>query len=55
MSMAVNSLIIIAAGSIAGFLRTRPKWATWQRRITGTMLGTVAVLVAREAPERARM
>jgi len=54
-SMTVNSLIILAAGSIAGFVRTRPNWATWQRRITGTLLGTVAVLIAREVPERARI
>lgn len=53
-SMTVNALIIVAAGSIAGFVRTRPTWATWQRRITGTMLGAVAVLLAREVPERAR-
>jgi threonine/homoserine/homoserine lactone efflux protein len=54
-SLTVNSLIILAAGSIAGFVRTRPTWATWQRRITGTMLGTVAILIAREVPERARV
>jgi threonine/homoserine/homoserine lactone efflux protein len=54
-SMTVNSLIILAAGSIAGFVRARPTWATWQRRITGTLLGTVAVLIAREVPERARV
>jgi threonine/homoserine/homoserine lactone efflux protein len=54
-SMVINSLIIVGAGSIAGFVRTRPRWGTWQRRITGTLLGTVAVLVAREVPERARV
>jgi threonine/homoserine/homoserine lactone efflux protein len=54
-SMTVNALIIVAAGSIAGFVRTRPTWSTWQRRITGTMLGAVAVLLAREVPERARI
>jgi threonine/homoserine/homoserine lactone efflux protein len=54
-SMTVNSLIILAAGSIAGFVRARPMWVAWQRRITGTMLGTVAVLVARDIPERARV
>ena len=54
-SMTVNSLIILAAGSIAGFVRARPRWASWQRRITGTMLGAVAVLLAREVPERARI
>lgn len=54
-SMTVNSLIILLAGSIAGFLRARPSFAVWQRRITGTLLGTVAVLVAREVPNRARV
>ena len=54
-SMTVNALIILAAGSIAGFIRTRPTWATWQRWLTGTMLGAVAVLLAREVPERAKI
>ncbi|HET9102547.1 MAG TPA: LysE family translocator [Solirubrobacteraceae bacterium] len=54
-SMVVNSLIIVAAGSVARFIRSRPRWETWQRRITGTLLGTVAVLVAREIPQRARV
>jgi threonine/homoserine/homoserine lactone efflux protein len=54
-SMIVNSLIILAAGSIAAFVRTRPTWATWQRRISGTLLGAVAVLLAREVPGRARV
>lgn len=54
-SMTVNALIVIVAGSVAAFLRTRPTWATWQRRITGTLLGGVAVLIAREVPERARV
>ncbi len=54
-SMIVNSMIIVAAGSIAGFVRTRPHWVTWQRRITGTLLGAVTVLLSREIPERARI
>jgi threonine/homoserine/homoserine lactone efflux protein len=54
-SMIMNSLIILAAGSIAAFVRNRPMWATWQRRITGTLLGAVAVLLAREVPQRARL
>jgi threonine/homoserine/homoserine lactone efflux protein len=54
-SMVVNTLWIVGAGLIASFVRTRPAWATWQRRITGTLLGTVAILVAREVPERARI
>lgn len=54
-SMLVNALIVIAAGTIARFLSARPGWAHWQRRLTGTMLGLVAVALAREVPERARV
>ncbi len=54
-SMSVNACIIIGAGSIARFLATRPSWAAWQRRMTGTMLGLVTVLLAREVPARARI
>lgn len=53
-SMIVNSMIIVVAGSIAALVRTRPRWIRWQRRITGTLLGAVTVLLAREIPERAR-
>jgi threonine/homoserine/homoserine lactone efflux protein len=41
--------------AIAGFIKHRPTWAAWQRRITGTLLGTVAVLLLREVPARARV
>ena len=54
-SMAVNATIVIAAGSIASLVASRPYWATWQRRITGTLLGAVAVMLAREVPARARI
>jgi threonine/homoserine/homoserine lactone efflux protein len=54
-SMTVNALIVIAAGAIAGFIRHSPSWASWQRRITGTLLGGVALLLAREVPARARV
>ncbi|MFC7753852.1 LysE family translocator [Tsukamurella soli] len=54
-SVAVNALIVVAAGSVARVLARRPEWAAWQRRITGTMLGTVALLLAREIPARARV
>ncbi|MGW0667055.1 LysE family translocator [Streptomyces sp. NPDC002746] len=50
----VNGLIVLAAGSVAGLLKSRPQWAAWQRRITGTLLGAVAVVLAREVPARAR-
>ncbi|MEX1078073.1 MAG: hypothetical protein WED09_03070 [Homoserinimonas sp.] len=43
------------SGGIASFLATRPSWTTWQRRITGTMLGLVAILLVPEVPERARI
>ena len=52
-SMAINTVIVIGAGSIAGFLDGRPGWTVWQRRITGTMLGIVAILLARDVPARA--
>jgi threonine/homoserine/homoserine lactone efflux protein len=54
-SLTVNALIVVGAGAIAGFIKHRPAWAAWQRRITGTLLGTVAVLLAREVPARARV
>lgn len=54
-SMTINAAIITGAAAIAGFLAARPRWATWQRHITGTMLGVVAILLAREVPARARI
>ncbi|HEX7827026.1 MAG TPA: LysE family translocator, partial [Mycobacterium sp.] len=54
-SMVVNATIVVAAGSIASLIARRPSWATWQRRITGTLLGAVAVMLAREVPARARI
>jgi threonine/homoserine/homoserine lactone efflux protein len=54
-SVAVNTLIIVAAGRIATVLRARPSWARIQRRITGTLLGAVAGMLAREVPRRARV
>ena len=53
-SLTINALIVIAAGTIAAFLGGRPGWSIWQRRVTGTMLGGVALLLAREVPARAR-
>ncbi|TDP98130.1 LysE family translocator [Labedaea rhizosphaerae] len=54
-SMIVNAVLILLAGSVARLVRTRRSWAVWQRRITGTALGVVAVLLAREVPARARV
>ncbi|MFZ3495596.1 LysE family translocator [Streptomyces sp. 5.8] len=53
-SLTVNALIVVAAGAIATFLGRRPSWAAVQRRITGTLLGAVALLLVREVPARAR-
>jgi len=50
-SLTVNSLICLAAGSIAGFLARRPAWARVQRWLMGCVLGGLAV---RMATERAR-
>jgi threonine/homoserine/homoserine lactone efflux protein len=49
-SMMVNSAIILAAGAIALFLRSRPSWMKWQRWVTGALLGAVGVKLALEAP-----
>lgn len=54
-SITVNAAIVLAAGSIATFLAARPSWISWQRRVTGTLLGAIALLLAREVPARARM
>ena len=52
-SLVVNALIVLAAGSIAQFLSTKPRWMNLQRKVTGTMPGLVAILLAREVPKTA--
>jgi threonine/homoserine/homoserine lactone efflux protein len=54
-SILVNALIVLGAGSISAFLSGRPNWTKWQRRVTGSALGLVAVLLVREVPEKARI
>ncbi|GAA1071148.1 LysE family translocator [Tsukamurella spumae] len=54
-SLLVNAAIVVAAGAVATLIARRPSWAAWQRRITGTLLGAVALLLAREVPQRARV
>lgn len=49
-SLSVNAAIVVAAGSIAAALARGPRWTAWQRRVTGTLLGAVAVLLAGEVP-----
>lgn len=48
-SLSVNALIILAAGSISGFLAGRPGWAVAQRWFMGTVLGGLAIRMATEA------
>ena len=48
-SLSVNGMLAIAAGSIARFLGTRPVWLAVQRRLMGTMLAGLALRMALDA------
>lgn len=48
-SVSVNSVITVMAGSIAVFLATRPRWMVMQRWLMGTVLGGLAVRTAFES------
>lgn len=48
-SLSVNGMLAIAAGSIARFLGTRPAWLAVQRRLMGTMLAGLALRMALDA------
>jgi threonine/homoserine/homoserine lactone efflux protein len=48
-SVSINALIAMTAGTIAGFLAARPAWAVAQRWIMATVLGALAVRMAAEA------
>src|SRR6187551_1898286 len=47
-SVSVNAVIALAAGSIARFLGTRPTWLLLQRWLMGTVLAGLAVKMALE-------
>jgi threonine/homoserine/homoserine lactone efflux protein len=47
-SLSVNAIITLLAGSIAGFLGQRPVWLVAQRWLMGTVLGGLAVRMAVE-------
>src|SRR3984885_11702935 len=47
-SVSVNAMIALAAGSIAAFLGTRPAWLLVQRWLMGTVLAGLAVRMAME-------
>jgi threonine/homoserine/homoserine lactone efflux protein len=42
-ALSVNGLIVLSAGSLAGFLAARPGWLRAQRYAMGTVLGALAV------------
>ncbi|MEI7035559.1 LysE family translocator [Fulvimonas yonginensis] len=42
-SLSVNALIVLGAGSVARFLGDRPSWQTVQRWLMGTVLAALAV------------
>lgn len=48
-SVAVNALIALMAGSIAAFLAARPTWLMLQRWLMGTVLAGLAVRMAFDA------
>jgi threonine/homoserine/homoserine lactone efflux protein len=48
-SISINAMVAMAAGSIALFLATRPRWALVQRYLMGTVLAGLAVRLAVEA------
>ncbi len=48
-SITVNALITVMAGSIAVFLMQRPRWMAAQRILMGSVLGALALRMALEA------
>lgn len=48
-SLSINAIIAITAGSIAGFLAGRPLWLLIQRWLMGTVLAGLAVKMATES------
>lgn len=51
-SVTVNALIVLAAGSVAGFLAGRPLWMAVQRWLMGTVLAVLAVRMAFDTGRR---
>jgi threonine/homoserine/homoserine lactone efflux protein len=47
-SVSVNAMIALGAGSIALFLSTRPSWLLIQRYLMGTVLAGLALRMALE-------
>lgn len=51
-SLCVNGGVVLAAGSISGFLARRPTWLVLQRWFMGTVLGGLAIHMAAQARGR---
>ena len=51
-SMTVNALIVVAAGTVAAFLTGRPLWMAVQRWLMGTVLAVLAVRMAFDTGRR---
>lgn len=51
-SLAVNAMIVIMAGSVATFLAARPRWLTVQRWLMGGVLAALAARLAFEGGRR---
>jgi threonine/homoserine/homoserine lactone efflux protein len=47
-ALTMNALIVLSAGTVAGFLGDRPGWLRAQRSVMGTALGGLAVKIAAE-------
>jgi threonine/homoserine/homoserine lactone efflux protein len=47
-TLAVNACIVLGAGSLALWLTRRPVWLQLQRRLMATLLGLLAVHLAKE-------
>ncbi|MER7892703.1 LysE family translocator [Micromonospora sp. NPDC094482] len=45
-ALTVNALIVLSAGTLAGFFARRPLWLRVQRWVMGTVLGALAVRIA---------
>jgi threonine/homoserine/homoserine lactone efflux protein len=50
-SLSVNALIVMSAGTVSSFLTRRPTWLRTQRYVMGTVLAGMAVRIA-TAPDR---
>ena len=51
-SVTVNALIVLTAGTVSAFLAGRPFWALVQRWLMGTVLGVLAVRMAIDTGRR---